>query len=116
MPTPPTEGDYDAELRFVTEMVRGAAELAVGRSRSVTPHEKANHSFVTDLDRDLEILIRERLAAIEGYSAQASAQHRAAGTGLRHPHRLEREVRLWCADRLVHEHGTGRSDAGLCDA
>ena len=31
------------------------------RCRTVTPHEKANLSYVTDLDQDLERLIRQRL-------------------------------------------------------
>ncbi len=51
------------ELDFVKALALEAAELARGRAASVTPQEKANLSYVTDLDRDLERLIRDRLAA-----------------------------------------------------
>ena len=53
----------DAELAFVKELIQEAAEVARARAGSVRPDEKANHSYVTDLDRDLEQLIRGRLAA-----------------------------------------------------
>jgi fructose-1,6-bisphosphatase/inositol monophosphatase family enzyme len=49
------------ELDFVKALATEAAGLARARSRQVTPVEKANLSFVTDLDRDLERLIRQRL-------------------------------------------------------
>jgi myo-inositol-1(or 4)-monophosphatase len=39
-----------------------AAQLARQRAARVTPTEKANRSYVTDLDNDLERMIRERLA------------------------------------------------------
>lgn len=51
------------ELEFVLEMAREASALARRRSQSVTPEEKANKSYVTDLDRDMECFIRDRLAA-----------------------------------------------------
>lgn len=57
------ETDYARELELVKDLAREAAEVALARSRSVTPVEKANHSYVTDLDNDLEKLIRERLGA-----------------------------------------------------
>ena len=50
-----------AELRFVKQLASEAAQVALGvRSRS-SPQEKANQSYVTDLDHDLERLIRQRL-------------------------------------------------------
>jgi myo-inositol-1(or 4)-monophosphatase len=49
------------DLEFVKSLAREAATIALQRSRQVTPHEKANLSYVTDLDHDLERLIRERL-------------------------------------------------------
>ncbi|MDG3006758.1 inositol monophosphatase family protein [Paludisphaera mucosa] len=55
------EPDYAAELELVKGLAVEAAELAMKRSRTVTPVEKANHSYVTDLDNDLEKLIRSRL-------------------------------------------------------
>ncbi|OJW07112.1 MAG: inositol monophosphatase [Planctomycetales bacterium 71-10] len=57
------ERDYAAELELVLDVLAEAAGLALSRSRSVTPVEKANKSYVTDLDKDLERLIRGRLAA-----------------------------------------------------
>jgi fructose-1,6-bisphosphatase/inositol monophosphatase family enzyme len=54
---------YEAELSFVKSLAREAAEIALGRAKTVRPQEKSNLSFVTDLDHDLERLIRDRLAA-----------------------------------------------------
>ena len=54
--------DYAKELELAKNLAREAAERALKRSHSVTPVEKANLSYVTDLDRDLEQLIRQRLA------------------------------------------------------
>jgi myo-inositol-1(or 4)-monophosphatase len=55
--------DLAAELEFVKALAREAAELALTRCTHVTPHEKANLSYVTDLDNDLEQLIRGHLGA-----------------------------------------------------
>ncbi len=65
MPTPTDTGEnpYDAELEFVKALASEAAALALTRAQGVKPQEKANQSFVTDLDHDLERLIRDRLAA-----------------------------------------------------
>jgi fructose-1,6-bisphosphatase/inositol monophosphatase family enzyme len=57
------EVDLAAELEFVKILALEAAEVARARRHRVTPHEKDNLSYVTDLDQDLERLIRERLAA-----------------------------------------------------
>lgn len=51
------------DLEFIKGLAREVAETARTRAGRVTPQEKANHSFVTDLDHDLERLIRERLGA-----------------------------------------------------
>src|SRR5271157_6453471 len=53
--------EFAAELEFVKELAREAAAVAISRAKRVTPVEKANLSFVTDLDQDLEQLIRRRL-------------------------------------------------------
>lgn len=53
----------DLELAFVKELALEAAAVARARAAGVTPQKKANQSYVTDLDHDLELLIRERLAA-----------------------------------------------------
>ncbi len=53
---------WDEELEFVKALATESAEIALKRACSVKPEEKANRSYVTDLDRDLELLIRGRLA------------------------------------------------------
>jgi fructose-1,6-bisphosphatase/inositol monophosphatase family enzyme len=55
--------DLTTELEFVKALALEAAETALARCRQVVPQEKANLSYVTDLDRDLERLIRGRLGA-----------------------------------------------------
>jgi myo-inositol-1(or 4)-monophosphatase len=54
---------FAGELEFVKELAREAASVAISRAKRVTPVEKANLSFVTDLDQDIEQLIRHRLEA-----------------------------------------------------
>src|SRR5207249_311222 len=49
------------ELELVKGLATEAAALALQRAARVTPQEKLNQSFVTDLDHDLERLIRDRL-------------------------------------------------------
>jgi fructose-1,6-bisphosphatase/inositol monophosphatase family enzyme len=51
------------ELEFVKTLAIEAAAAAKKRCQQVTAHEKSNLSYVTDLDKDLERLIRNRLAA-----------------------------------------------------
>jgi myo-inositol-1(or 4)-monophosphatase len=53
--------DLAAELDFVKALALEAAAVARARCRGLTPHEKANLTYVTDLDTDLERLIRRRL-------------------------------------------------------
>ena len=53
--------EFAAELEFVKALATEAAAVAMGRSKRVTPVEKANLTYVTDLDQDLEKLIRGRL-------------------------------------------------------
>jgi fructose-1,6-bisphosphatase/inositol monophosphatase family enzyme len=55
--------DFAADLEFVKALAQEAAGVALARCRSVTPHEKENLSYVTDLDQDLECLIRGKLGA-----------------------------------------------------
>jgi fructose-1,6-bisphosphatase/inositol monophosphatase family enzyme len=55
--------DLSAELEFVKALAAEAAGVARRRCHHVTPQEKANLSYVTDLDHDLETMIRERLSA-----------------------------------------------------
>jgi myo-inositol-1(or 4)-monophosphatase len=75
-----------AELQLVKQLASDAAQRALGRAQHVSPHEKANQSYVTDLDTDLERLIRGRLASAfpddlltgEEYAAERG---RGAGAG-----------------------------------
>jgi fructose-1,6-bisphosphatase/inositol monophosphatase family enzyme len=53
--------DLALELDFVKDLAGEASELARDRCEHVTPREKTNLSYVTDLDNDLERLIRRRL-------------------------------------------------------
>ncbi len=55
--------DLSSDLEFVKALAKEAAGVAMKRRRSVTPHEKDNLTYVTDLDQDLERLIRGRLGA-----------------------------------------------------
>jgi fructose-1,6-bisphosphatase/inositol monophosphatase family enzyme len=52
-----------ADLEFVKDLALKAAEVARERSRGVAPHEKANLTYVTDLDQYLEQMIRKALGA-----------------------------------------------------
>lgn len=49
------------ELEFVRALALEVAEIARSRAEGVTPREKANFSYVTDLDHDLETFLRERI-------------------------------------------------------
>jgi len=53
--------DLTVEFEFVKTLVTEAARTAKKRCQGVRAHEKSNHSYVTDLDNDLERLIRIRL-------------------------------------------------------
>jgi len=55
--------DLAADLEFIKDLALEATEVALARCRAVAPHEKANLSYVTDLDQYLEQLIRKRLGA-----------------------------------------------------
>ena len=70
----------DAELQFVKSLASEAAAGAIQRSQRVTPVEKANQSFVTDLDRDIEQFLRRRLG--ERFpDDQLTGEEYAAGGG-----------------------------------
>lgn len=59
----PPADSYAVELEFVKSLAQEAAEIARSRCARVRPREKeANLGYVTDLDHDLERLVRSRLA------------------------------------------------------
>src|SRR5205823_3867900 len=70
-------------------------------AKRVKPREKANLSFVTDLDHDLERLIRDRLAARFPDDALTGEEYAAAGGG---------GPRRWSIDPID---GTGNLVHGL---
>ncbi len=91
MPSP----SYAAELEFARALATETAAIARARAASISPQEKANESFVTDLDLDLERLIRERIAAAypdDGLTGEEYAAGGGAGP------------RRWCIDPID---GTG---------
>lgn len=51
------------DLEFVKALALEAAEMARQRSLAIRPQEKSNLTYVTDLDKDLEQFLRERLGA-----------------------------------------------------
>src|SRR5437868_1726852 len=71
--------DLAAELEFVKALALEAADVARARCAHVTPHEKANLSYVTDLDNDLERLIRGRLGARFPEDALTGEEYGVAG-------------------------------------
>ncbi len=93
--------DLAAELEFAKALAVETAEVARGRCRHVTPQEKANRSYVTDLDNDLERLIRGRLGARFPDDALTGEEYEASGgTG----------PRRWSIDPID---GTGNMVHGL---
>jgi myo-inositol-1(or 4)-monophosphatase len=99
--SPDPELDLAAELEFVKSLALEAAEVALARCRQVTPHEKDNLSYVTDLDQDLERLIRGRLGARFPDDALTGEEYGAeGGTG----------PRRWSIDPID---GTGNMVHGL---
>ena len=68
-----------AELEFVKSLAAEAAAVALARAKRVTPVEKANLSYVTDLDQDLEQLIRRRLGERFPHDQITGEEYAAAG-------------------------------------
>jgi myo-inositol-1(or 4)-monophosphatase len=90
-----------AELEFVKRLAAEAARVALERAARVTPQEKANLSYVTDLDHDLETLIRERLGREYPNDQLTGEEYAAAGGG---------GSRQWSIDPID---GTGNLVHGL---
>jgi myo-inositol-1(or 4)-monophosphatase len=89
------------DLEFVRDLAREAAALARGRAEGVTPREKANLSYVTDLDDDLERLIRRRLGERYPGDTLTGEEYAASGGG---------GPRRWSIDPID---GTGNLVHGL---
>jgi myo-inositol-1(or 4)-monophosphatase len=90
-----------ADLEFVKGLATEAARVALERSARVTPQEKKNLSYVTDLDHDLERLIRERLGAAYPDDRLSGEEYATSGGG---------GPRLWSIDPID---GTGNLVHGL---
>lgn len=93
--------DYAAELDFALDLLAETAGLALGRARGLRPIEKANKSYVTELDRDLERLIRSRIA--EAFPGDRITGEEYAAEGAEGPRR-------WSIDPID---GTGNIVHGL---
>src|SRR5436309_12151973 len=91
----------DADLEFVKALAAEAAGMARERSARVTPEEKANRSFVTDLDKGLELFIRGRIGAKFPDDALTGEEYARAGGG---------GPRRWSIDPID---GTGNLVHGL---
>src|SRR6516162_9337036 len=69
----------ESELDFVKRLAGEAAAIALSRAKSVMPREKTNLSYVTDIDNDLERMIRARLAARFPDDALTGEEYEVAG-------------------------------------
>jgi myo-inositol-1(or 4)-monophosphatase len=105
-------GTLAEDLEFVKDLAREAAEEARRRAASIRPQEKPNRTYVTDLDHDLERMIRDRLAA-RFPDDQLTGEEFAAGGG--------RGKRRWSIDpidgtgNLVHQLPLWAVSIGLID-
>jgi myo-inositol-1(or 4)-monophosphatase len=101
------------DLELVKQLASDAGRVALERAQGVTPHEKENLSYVTDLDRDLERLIRARLA--EAFPNDVLTGEELASAGGSGPRR-------WSIDpidgtgNLVHRLPLWAISIGLIDA
>lgn len=94
-------GTLADDLELVKGFAREAAQVALARCTTVSPEEKANKSYVTDLDRDLEQLLRGRLGAAFPDDVLSGEEYDdAGGTG----------PRRWSIDPID---GTGNLVHGL---
>jgi|GEM_PF-731576 len=92
---------FAEELAFARQLAAQASAVALERCRHLSPREKANRSFVTDLDLDVERLLRDRLAARFPEDALTGEEHdREGGDG----------PRRWSIDPID---GTGNLVHGL---
>src|SRR4051812_49874632 len=92
------------ELRFVKHLAGEAAQVALARAHHVLPQEKANLSYVTDLDRDLELLIRERLGEAYPDDLLTGEEYAAeGGTG------GDVGVRRWAIDPIAGTRNLGHT-------
>jgi myo-inositol-1(or 4)-monophosphatase len=95
------EAGLAAELAFVKGLATEAAALALERSKEIEPREKDNLSYVTDLDQELERLIRLRIGAkFPDDRLTGEEYHDAGGSG----------TRRWSIDPID---GTGNMVHGL---
>ncbi len=102
-----------AELEFVKGLAAEAARVALERAARVRPQEKANLTYVTDLDHDLEQLIRDRLSHQYPNDQLTGEEYAASGGG---------GPRRWSIDpidgtgNLVHSLPLWAVSIGLLDA
>jgi myo-inositol-1(or 4)-monophosphatase len=92
---------FAEELEFTKSLVQDAAVFARQQSPSLKAHEKQNQSYVTDLDLELERLLRERIAARFPDDRLTGEEYSAGGGG---------GPRWWSIDPID---GTGNLVHGL---
>ncbi|MBX6316424.1 MAG: inositol monophosphatase [Isosphaeraceae bacterium] len=94
-------GTLADDLEFVKQLAAEAARFALERAQGVTPQEKANRTYVTDLDQALEQMIRRRLGERFPHDTLTGEEFAAAGGG---------GPRRWSIDPID---GTGNLVHGL---
>ena len=72
-------GKLSDDLELVKGFALEASKIALQRSKTVTREEKANLSYVTDLDRDLEQLLRKRLGEAFPDDVLTGEEYEASG-------------------------------------
>jgi myo-inositol-1(or 4)-monophosphatase len=103
---------YENELEFAKALAQEVATLARSRQATLSTQEKSNRSFVTDLDLDIEHLIRARISkAFPDDVLTGEELETAGGQG----------SRRWCIDpidgtgNLVHGFPLWSISIGLVD-
>ncbi|HEU5118508.1 MAG TPA: inositol monophosphatase family protein [Isosphaeraceae bacterium] len=91
----------DSDLRFARALAGEAAAMATQRQKTISPQEKANESYVTDLDLDLERFLRDRISAEYPNDGLTGEEYEAGGGD---------GPRRWCIDPID---GTGNLVHGL---
>ena len=83
------------DMESVLGLVAEAGRIALERAETATPEEKSNATYVTDLDKDLEKLLRAELAVRFPQDTLTGEEYPDTGTG---------GPRLWSIDPID---GTG---------
>ena len=69
------------DMESVLGLVAEAGRIALERAETATPEEKSNATYVTDLDKDLEKLLRAELAVRFPQDTLTGEEYPDTGTG-----------------------------------